>query len=352
MGSLGSRKYRPRYAYFHCPARCFSPIFSPLSHHWDFLGAVFRADSHHWDSRLPRALTPRGYPPRRNRPRPIRRHPRRGTICPVSAPADLLAGLFAVLWSTSLLRRRVSPRAIFRRVAAALVQSGNQDLTLIIYPGASHAIGKTRTGELGEEWLGYVPEYLDDMTDWVLQQASGAKRPEGWSQRGRAAASDQPFAPGHYDRLRWYGSAPLQAIQFIVFVAVFVGAGVAGTIRLVRRGYRDQTPIVTRSGKWLTRVATLLSFVNLALLTGLITLTRALADAWQPKYPAFLNWLPLAGLLSACLTLTLVALIFAHWRALAESRRKRTGWLVLATGGVAFLPFLHYWDLLGLAWPA
>ena len=56
-------------------------------------------------------------------------------------------------------------------LAAAVAQSGNRDFTLIIYPGASHSIGKTRTGELGEKWTGYVPEYLEDMTDWVLQQA-------------------------------------------------------------------------------------------------------------------------------------------------------------------------------------
>jgi fermentation-respiration switch protein FrsA (DUF1100 family) len=237
-------------------------------------------------------------------------------------------------------------------LAAALAQSGNHDLTLIIYPDASHAIGKTRTSELGEEWLGYVPEYLDDMADWVLQQASGVKRPEGWSQRGRAAESDQPFDAGHYDRFRWYGNAPGQAIQFIVFVLLFVCAGVAGTVRLVRWRHHHQIPTVTPSGRWLTWVATALSLVNLSLLAGLITLTRALANAWQPRYPTFLNWLPLAGLLSACLTLALVALIFAHWRVLAESLGKRIGWLLLATCGLAFLPFLHYWDLLGLAWPA
>jgi hypothetical protein len=237
-------------------------------------------------------------------------------------------------------------------LAAALAQSGNQDLTLIIYPGARHAIGKTKTGELGEEWLGYVPEYLDDMADWVLQQASGVKRPEGWSQRGRAAESYQPFAAGHYDRLRWYGNAPVQAIQFIVFVLVFVGTGVAGTVRLVRWGHRDEIPTVTRSGKRLIWVATALSVVNLALLTGLVTLTRALANAWHPKYPSFLNWLPHAGLLSACLTLTLVALIFGHWRTLATSRRTKIGWLLLASCALAFLPFLHYWNVLGLAWPA
>ena len=59
------------------------------------------------------------------------------------------------------------------------------------------------------------------MTDWVLQQASGVKRPEGWSQRGRVAESDQPFPAEHYDRLRWYGNVLIQAAQLIVFAVVF-----------------------------------------------------------------------------------------------------------------------------------
>jgi pimeloyl-ACP methyl ester carboxylesterase len=248
--------------------------------------------------------------------------------------------------------RQVPPAVSSAALAAALQQSGNRNFTLIIYPGASHAIGVTRTGELGEDWTGYVPEYLEDMTDWVLEQAGGSKRPEGWPQRGRLPVSEAPFASEDYDRLRWYGNAPVQAIQVIVFVLVFVGTGVAGTVRLVRWGHRDDIPTVTRSGKSLTWVATALSLVNLALLTGLVTLTRALANAWQPRYPSFLNWLPLAGLLSACLTLTLVALIFGHWRTLAKSRRKRIGWLLLASCALAFLPFLHYWNVLGLAWPA
>jgi pimeloyl-ACP methyl ester carboxylesterase len=47
--------------------------------------------------------------------------------------------------------------------ALAVAQSGNRDFTLIIYPGASHSIGQTRTGELGEQWTGYVPEYLVEL---------------------------------------------------------------------------------------------------------------------------------------------------------------------------------------------
>jgi pimeloyl-ACP methyl ester carboxylesterase len=235
-------------------------------------------------------------------------------------------------------------------LAAALAQSGNRDFTLIIYPGASHAIGKTRTGELGEEWTGYVPDYLEDMTDWVLQQAGGSKTPQARWQRGRDAESSQPFTAGHHDRLRWYGNAPVQVIQFLVFAAVFLCGAVVGTVRLVRGRHRELVPNVNGATKWLAPMATAVSVLNLALLTGLVALTRGLANQWEPRYPAVLNWLPLVGLLSACFTLTLLALLLTRWRAPGESRRKRIGWLILAICAIAFVPFLHYWNLLGPAW--
>jgi pimeloyl-ACP methyl ester carboxylesterase len=233
-------------------------------------------------------------------------------------------------------------------LAAAVAQSGNWDFTLIIYPGASHAIGRTRTGELGEGWTGYVPEYLEDMTDWVRQHASGVKRPEGWLQRGRIVESDQPFTAEYYDRLRWYGNVLVQAPQFLVFAAVFLVGAVGGTVRLIRGRHYERPPSVTRLRKRLTTVTTAVSVLNLVLLTGLVALAFELANLWEPSYPALLNWLPLVGSLSVCLTLMLSALLVASWRAVADSRRSRIGWVMFATCAIAFVPFLYYWNLLGL----
>jgi dienelactone hydrolase len=243
--------------------------------------------------------------------------------------------------------RHVPAAESIAALSAAVGQSGNRDFTLIVYPDARHSIGKTRTGEWDEPWAGYVPEYLGDMTDWVLQQAGVVKRPGGWWRRDRVAESDQPFPAEWYDRLRWYGNAPVQAIQFLVFAAVFLVGAVAGIVRMVR-GHRDA--MATRSGKWLTRVATGVSVLNLALLAGLVALALGLTNQWEPSYPGVLNWLPLAGSLSVGLTLTLLALLGARWRAPSDSRRKRIGWVLFAICAIAFVPFLHYWNLLGLAW--
>jgi uncharacterized protein len=244
--------------------------------------------------------------------------------------------------------RQVPPAENSAALTAAVQQSGNRDFTLIIYPGASHAIGKTRTGELGEEWAGYVPEYLEDMTNWVHEQSSAVKRPQGWSQRGRAAESDQPFSARRYDRLRWYGNAPVQLIQFFVFAAVFLAGAVAGTVGLIGGQHREPTQTNTRPRKYLELAALALSLLNLTLLTGLMSLLFGLANQWEPKYPVVLNWLPMVGSLSVGVTLTTLALLIARWQALPTSRQKRIGWVLFATCSTAFVPFLHYWNLVGL----
>jgi pimeloyl-ACP methyl ester carboxylesterase len=235
-------------------------------------------------------------------------------------------------------------------LSAAVGRSGNRDFTLIIYPDARHSIGRTLTGEQNEPWGGYVPEYLDDMTDWVVQQATGVERPEGWPQRGRVAETYQPFPAERYNRLRWYGNAPVQAIQFLVFAVVFLVGAVAGTVRLVRGRHRDPAPTITRSRNWLTPVATAVSVLNLVLLTGLVALALGLANQLEPRYPRVLNWLPLVGSLSVGLTLTVLVLLGARRRAPSDSRRKRIGWVLFASCAIAFVPFLHYWNLLGRAW--
>ena len=232
------------------------------------------------------------------------------------------------------------------RLSNVVEQSGQRDFTLIIYPGASHSVGKTQTGELGEEWTGYVPEYLEGMTDWVLERASGVKRRRALPQE--VPVSDpEPFTAARYDGLRWYGNAPVQVLQLLVFAVVFLGGVSVGTIAMVRRRH-DQAPMVTRLGEWRPRVATAVSVLNLALLAGLVALARGLANAWEPSYPAALNWLPLAGSLSAGLTLMMLAMLLAGWRAMT-SRRKRIAWGLLAACAITFVPFLLYWNLLGLS---
>jgi hypothetical protein len=235
------------------------------------------------------------------------------------------------------------------RLTESVERSGNRDFTLVIYPGASHAIGQTRTGELREEWIGYIPEYLTDMTNWVRQHAARVEHPAKQTRRGQPSEADEAFPPGHYDRLRWLGNAIVQAILFLFFAVFFLGWAFSEVVGLIRR--RSQTGASTDrwGSKWLALGTMALCLLNTALLIGLVLLAFGLANQSKPEYPAALNRLPLAGSFSACATLMLVSFLVARWRAMRASRFTRIGWALFGTCAIAFVPFLYYWNMLGLS---
>src|SRR5262249_17398614 len=131
-------------------------------------------------------------------------------------------------------------------------------------------------------------------------------------------------------------------------VVVFLVGAVIGAVGLSRGWHIDEDTASTRLKKWLTLTAAALSVLNLALLAGLVALALGLANQWRPGYPLVLNWLPLVGSFSACLTLVFLAILIARWRALPASRLSTIGWGLFAACVVAFVPFLLYWGLLGL----
>jgi hypothetical protein len=75
---------------------------------------------------------------------------------------------------------------------------------------------------------------------------------------------------------------------------------------------------------------------------------NGLPGQWKPTYSEVLNWLPLLGSLSAFLTFGWLGLLLWQWRKLPGSRTTRIGWVLFASGTIAFVPYLAYWNLLGL----
>src|SRR5262245_53774429 len=211
------------------------------------------------------------------------------------------------------LDRQVPVAPSSQQLTAVVARSGNRDFTRVVYPGASHAIGRTRTGELGEDWIGYDPDYLKDMTDWVLRHTTGAKSPGAAPAvrlpPGPPREAAQPIAAGHYDRLRWYGNSIVQSCLFLVFAGGFLSIALAGTVRAAGGMTRKGASNEARTGRWVARGAVAIAILNLSVLTGLVCLIRRLSSAWDPAYPAVLNYLPLVGTLSALATLVWLALV-------------------------------------------
>jgi pimeloyl-ACP methyl ester carboxylesterase len=246
------------------------------------------------------------------------------------------------------LDRQVPAATSSAKLAAVMARSGNRDFTLVFYPGASHSLGQTRTGELGEEWIGYDPQYLQDMTDWIQWHATGRKTVALSLHRGQPKEAVQPFTTGHYERTRWFGNSLVQLSLLLMFVVGFFATTIAGTITSIRRMMSIHASKDAGPTPWIAIGAATLGILNLVVLTGLIFLVRGLVNAWDPAYPRVLNYLPLLGSLSALVTVLWLAILYFNWRAPSVTRRTRIAWTLCATCAIAFLPYLFYWNVLGL----
>lgn len=250
------------------------------------------------------------------------------------------------------LDRQVPVASSSARLKESVAKSGNQDFTLLIYPRASHSIGQTRSGELGEEWIGYDPNYLEDMTDWVLRHTTGKAAPTEPMQRGQPVKEAPTFSADHYDRLRWYGNAIVQMCLFLAFAIAFLCVGIVGLVGALRRtrstGNQTDSNSNSKTSHWVARTAVALSLLNLAVLSGLVWLILGLQNAWEPAYPAILNKLPLLGSLSAGLTLVWLGRLICQSRTHSSHWCTTTGWTLFVVCSIAFLPYLYYWNALGV----
>jgi dienelactone hydrolase len=225
-----------------------------------------------------------------------------------------------------------------RGLKEALTEGGNPDWTIRIYQDAGHTLEQTTTGELFAEWRGYVPGFLDDVTNWILERATVQRRTGGGVQ-GDVPAATLRYQAARYDTWYWYGNSLVQLPLLVGFFIVFLVGTVRGSVGLWRR-----RPLTAAAPPWDVKLlAGVLCLLNLALLVALVLLGLALGDQRRPEcWPTFL-WLPAGGSLSVALTVLLLARLVLHWR--RRGIRLRRAAFAVALG--LFLPFLLYWNLVG-----
>jgi hypothetical protein len=67
---------------------------------------------------------------------------------------------------------------------------------------------------------GYIPGFLDAVTDWVLRRTAGGKS-SGAGLKGTAQEPVLPYAVAHYERLAWYGNSLVQLPLALGFCLLF-----------------------------------------------------------------------------------------------------------------------------------
>lgn len=239
------------------------------------------------------------------------------------------------------------------RIDAALKKTGHRDYTFVVFPKAAHNITLGKTG-LEFDWdKGFAPGYFEAMNGWVLAHVRGQASLHRPDQGHRYRPSPDFEASGRYGRLPWYGRAFPQMGLMLFFALVFVSGFIVWIVGALRAVFRKPPFAPSKNFRLARRLAGLVSCLSLALLFGfVIFIVQAvfpqgmnLMDVYT--IPTALRILPLLGLVSVSLIVVLLVLTVRSWRDF-QSKAVRLHQALVVMAALVFIPWLYYWDLLGL----
>ena len=147
---------------------------------------------------------------------------------------------------------------------------------------------------------------------------------------------------GAYEKLPWYETKSFQLALLGFFALVFLSA-CASALPL------GILPVSPRLLEQYRLLAGLIGALNLAFLTGL-ALLLSLVDRWEFTYgkPPALSALLVIPLVTSALTIGLPVFAALTWSEGYWSPMGRWHYLLITITALGFIPFLRYWNLLGL----
>jgi pimeloyl-ACP methyl ester carboxylesterase len=249
---------------------------------------------------------------------------------------------------------RLTPREeSIARIDAALKKADNRDYTFIVFPEAAHNITLGKTG-LEFDWdKGFAPGYFETMNDWVLSRVRGQVSSQRQEQSHPSRPSPDFEAQGRYGEPRWYGRAVPQIVLILFFSLVFLSGFIIWIIGALKTLFRKSPYAATKSVLWSRRLAGLVSGLSLALIIGFILFIIQAVFPQGMDYmdaytiPRTLRALPLLGIISTALIVMLFILTVVSWKDF-HSKVARLHQALIALVALAFIPWLYYWNLLGL----
>jgi dienelactone hydrolase len=239
--------------------------------------------------------------------------------------------------------------------ADALRQRGHDDYSVRLFPRGSHGLwdgGKTGSPlELLQEYR-RVPGYYDTMVKWVHHHAGGPAFAQ--ARQVDVDADEIPVESRGMAQVSWYGSGAVQPWHLVVSLVVFASAVLsapAGWLwRRLRYG-RTTREDGSRRAQWL---AALLGVLNIGIMSAMTYVLYQLVMAVPHPVISRLGliWNALAA--ATWISLVLVVLVcggcIAAWRHGWWSWVGRVYYTVVALAGLAWVPFVVYWELARPVW--
>jgi alpha-beta hydrolase superfamily lysophospholipase len=251
---------------------------------------------------------------------------------------------------------------------SSLAQAKNEKWTMIILPRAKHSLGISDTGEIQEKWRGYPPGALKTMTDWAWRAIDHPAEIDKMKQVGDAEVKGILSKAVRYEKLRWYGNGTVQVALWIFFLISFLANTIAGLRWGLPRLFRRQQSVgqrpnqQQRDGQWSNQEHSAalqasdkvlyfkraLGALNLLILVALGTTLLLVLDQMHPSCPTVLMYLPLLGTVSTLATVALLIVLARTPRDQGWTAARRIRFSLDVLGLVFFVPFMFYWNLIGL----
>lgn len=235
---------------------------------------------------------------------------------------------------------RIEPMAESAQIMQeAFIRGGNRHYTIQFVANASHLLRSSTDGFTQLD--AFAPGYTEAMISWVRSVVQGELP-------GPAIVGQIPqqrnTSPAGITDLAWYDSAWLQLGTTIVLLLLFAGYLVTSLIRSYRHRHTQPEKLKAR---WTfhflagTGFVTLLGFIayfGFLMSTGAKNVAPVMIGRPMP-------WLLLQLLTVATCSLTVWAA--ATWRSLVTGP-ERVRFFFLLVGGLLFIPWALYWQLLSL----
>jgi dienelactone hydrolase len=230
----------------------------------------------------------------------------------------------------------------------SLAQANNDNWTIIILPRAKHSLGISETGAIQEKWRGYPPGALKTMTDWAWRAIERPSEIDKMKQEGVAPEAGILPRLASYEGLRWFGNGTIQAALWILFLISFSANTIAGAWCCLTRLFRRKQSVAVPASNRVVDFKRAICALNVLILVALTITTLLLLDQMHPSCPVVLMYIPLLGTVSTVATVAFLIVLARtprdhRWTA---ARRNRFSLDVLCL--VLFVPFMFYWNLIGL----
>lgn len=230
----------------------------------------------------------------------------------------------------------------------SLAQANNDRWTLMILPRAKHSLGISDTGAIQEKWRGYPPGALQTMTDWAWRAMVRPAELDRMKQEGTAEVTGVLAKVRRYEKLRWYGNWMVQGVLLVGFLGSFLATTMAGVRGSWHRVFQRHERTAGQTSAGMVHFKRALCAINLLILVGMMMMVLRVVDQMQPSCPLVLRYLPLVGNVSAIATIALLVM-FARRRGRCDWTAGKRIWCSLEMLLlVLFIPYLYYWNMLGL----